>query len=140
MWRSLLGLIGLSLTICLGILPAGSVAIADTPSASDRAWAGWYRDLEVLCPAHHVEWLYGAAYQPLYEGFDATLAAADRKRVEILASAQQFCANERIGHSCQLGRRLEAYHRMGLAKKFAQYSCRQVVCEEGALCSRAPGQ
>jgi predicted SprT family Zn-dependent metalloprotease len=118
----------------------GFAAAVNPPSASDRAWAAWDRDIKAECPTHHVEWLYGAAYQPLYEDFDATLKPVERKRVERFAKVDEACADSTVGHSCQLGRHLAAYRSLGLGKKFTQYTCRHVACEEGALCSRAPGQ
>jgi hypothetical protein len=88
----------------------------------------------------HVDWLYGAAYPYLYDGFEATLAPTKRLKIQRRAATEQNCADETYGHSCELANHLRAYRDLGLMKQFTTYSCRNVKCEEGALCSRAPGQ
>lgn len=123
------------------VLAAGiSTATASSTRAGDQAWESWYRDIDIACPSHHVEWLYEATYPYLYEGFNSTLAPSERRRVQRIADTKQHCADETVGHSCELGRHLKAYRTVGLTQKFVRYTCRHVMCQDGALCSRAPGQ
>lgn len=117
-----------------------SAGAVGSTKVTDQAWERWYRDLRTACPAHHVDWMYEAAFPYLYGGFNRTLTPSERRRVQHVADVERQCADESVGHSCELGRHLEAYRALGLAESFVRYTCRHVRCEDGALCSRAPGQ
>ena len=138
MGRRIAGTLGvLCITLCLATT---EVVAADVANANRAAWEYWNRDLHGICPAHHVDWLYGAAYPYLYDGFDATLVIAGRQHVNRLADVERNCADETVGHSCELGNHLRAYRVLDLFHRFTTYTCSHVKCEEEALCSRAPGQ
>jgi hypothetical protein len=132
-------LASLTLALFLGLTATASASDGGR-NANDRAWTRWDRLSARQCPSHHVDNLYGAAYPYLYEGFNQSLSASVRRRVEALAAVNRNCAAETVGHSCMLSNYLEAYDRLGLMLAFAANACARTFCEEPSLCSRAPGQ
>ncbi|HUO12944.1 MAG TPA: hypothetical protein VMU37_09330, partial [Caulobacteraceae bacterium] len=100
--------VSLPLALTLG-LTAAQGAVPSVQAANDRAWGAWRGLTHRSCPAAHVEWLYGATYPYLYDGFNASLSAGTRQRVERAAATARNCASETVGHSCELGNFIRSY-------------------------------
>jgi hypothetical protein len=133
-------LIGMLLVAIPLALASRADATPSPDAANNAAWRAWDALTHRACPAHHVDWLYGATYPYLYGGFNSSLPIRARRRLESIASIDRSCADETIGHSCELGNYIRSYRAEGLLLSFVRYSCRHVRCEEAAECSRAPGQ
>jgi hypothetical protein len=102
------------------------------------AWNLWERDLNRTCPTHHVAWIYDGGYDELLYAFEKALPDKTRMAVKQVADLTRRCASERMGFSCEMGWSLETYRRLGLLGRFVRFGCKEVQCEEPALCSRLP--
>jgi hypothetical protein len=109
-------------------------AFADTSDG----WAVWSRNLKQMCPGRRVEWVEDGGYLDLLYAFEATLPEKMRDLVRRTGDINSRCSDEKIGFSCEMSVSLETYKRLGLMRRFVAFGCREVRCEEPALCSKFP--
>ena len=103
-------------------------------------WDAWTAALHRECPSHNVELMGDGGYLEFLEAFEPTLPPRTRKQFNRVADIPKQCAKEQIGFTCEMYRSLYAAQRLGLMHKIVSFGCREVKCEEGALCSRFPGR
>jgi hypothetical protein len=120
-----------------GLLVGAVIAIASAADARDT-WREWQHLSEVRCPSHHVDWMCGDCQLNVIEAFDATLSDQQRRKVALVADIKTRCAKETMGFGCEFVSSLDAYNKLGLMKRFVQFGCAAVKCEEAALCSHMP--
>lgn len=120
-------------SVALLILCAGFVAAPHPTKASmDRAWNAWERGLRHQCPSRHVPWVGDGGYDELLDEFDTSLSRSDFKKLE--AEEDFSPCREVNGFSCEMMVALDAYQRLGLMKRFVDFGCRHVRCEDIAVC------
>ena len=106
--------------------------------ADIKAWQVWEQDLRRQCPSRHVEWVAGGGYDELLGAFESSLARHAQKRILQIVDYSHRCAGEEIGFACEMAISLDAFRKMGLLKRFVEFGCAHVKCEEAALCSKFP--
>jgi len=104
------------------------------------AWHLWEHELSQSCPNRHVEWVADGGYLDLLDAFEKSLPQELQVAVRKAAHLEDRCASEQIGFSCEMAWSLDAYRRLGLLSRFTQWGCKEVKCEEAALCSKFPGR
>jgi hypothetical protein len=120
------------------LLSLAAVLVPDANAAEPTGWALWLAGLAKSCPARHVDWVGDGGYDELIGAFAATLPKPVEAKITALADYEHRCASEKAGFSCEMGVHLDAYRRLHLMRAFVLYGCRNVRCEEAALCSQFP--
>ena len=87
------------------------------------------------CPSHHLEWISDGSYDEILGLYSQRLAPPIRQRVNSIVDYSHRCADETVGFSCEWATHLDAFRRVGLLDDFALWTCRNVTCEEAALCT-----
>lgn len=101
-------------------------------------WQTWENLTKKMCPTHHVQWVLDGGYDSLIGDFVETLPQNVSRKVSLIANYAHRCASEQSGFSCEMSVHLDAFNRLNLMNRFAAFGCRNVACEEPALCSRFP--
>ncbi len=96
-------------------------------------WKDWNGAVKLQCPSHHLE-LLGDIYDELIDKFSKTLPRSIDEKAISIADYSRRCADETAGFSCEMAVYVDAYKKLGLLKKFTQFSCRQYKCLEAAYC------
>jgi hypothetical protein len=124
--------------ICAATFIAVFIGATSGVAADDSGWEAWTKELNHTCPTRHVDWGCDGCWTQLTGAFEERLAPRTRTRITHIADSRRRCANERAGVSCEMGRSLVAYERLGLLDRFTGFACKVVRCEEPGLCSRFP--
>jgi hypothetical protein len=111
-----------------------SVAAANTP------WAAWEGGADRRCSSHHVPWVSDGGYSALVDAFEKTLLKYTISEIRRRSDFAHECAQETGGFGCEMGVTLSVYQLMGLLARFIRFGCKEVRCEEIALCSKFPGR
>ena len=106
-----------------------------TASAAPTTWDLWEQKTRMACSTRHVEWIGNSTYDELLEAFEKTLPFAQTKRISRMADLNKRCASEIAGRSCEMNASLQVFRRLGLLDRFVKFGCRNVKCEDVALCS-----
>ena len=113
----------------LGAPPASAKSSSSNDDALMRGdyWSVWMRATHRQCPANHLEWV-GMSDEALdlVGGFNATLTRAQQKQVAVLVDDR--CRAEWGGFTCELAATADAYHQLGLLKRFARFGCESYDC------------
>jgi hypothetical protein len=94
----------------------------------------WQRQVERLCPSHHVEWIADGSYDDVIAAYDDRLTPRLQREARRIADYSHRCSHETVGFSCEWAAYIDAYWKLGLLSDFAVWTCRHVKCEEAALC------
>jgi hypothetical protein len=109
-------------------------------SAEASPWQAWEHYLHQRCPNNHVEWVEDGGYDELLGAFEATLPLRAREEISRIIDYDHRCAAETVGFSCEMGMSLYAFRRLGILKRFVDFGCAHVKCEDVASCSEFPGR
>ena len=121
------------------IVVAGSMFVAQCDAAEGKGWRSWEHDLKQVCPSHHVAWVEDGLYEDLVNAFEGTLSEKANSDIERVADFEHKCAGVASQSVCLAVVHMDAYQHLGLLTRFVRYGCREVRCEEVALCSKFPG-
>jgi hypothetical protein len=117
------------------VMLAVALAAPLAASGATNVWHVWEHKILKACPTHHVDWIGNGTYDELLEAFEQTLPAAKVKQISVMADLNKRCAGEIAGRSCEMHASLQVYQRLGLMDRFVAFGCRNVKCEDVALCS-----
>ena len=112
-------------------LPIWLFSSVTLASASQSAWE---QEIKTRCPGRHVEWLSDGATDDVLASYYKTLSPKLRDKAARIADYSRRCAHETIGFYCEWGVNIDAIGKLGLLPDFADWSCRNIKCEEYGLC------
>ena len=108
-------------------------------SASALDMGPWEAAVARQCPSRHLEWMCDGCYDDFLDGFERTLPKATQSKIHKIADYSRRCREDVAGFSCEMAVHVDAMRRLGLFKRFVNYSCAEYSCSFAAHCTRTNG-
>jgi len=124
------------LVAALALLLAASAASAAPRPPHHPAASPFVAELDRQCPGRRLQDLTAGDLALIMEGFTPRLSPAQRRDVE--AAVGQRCARIEAGLTCANNASLDAYHRLGVLRRFVGEACATTwTCRGVADCTQA---
>lgn len=118
-------------------LPLSLIVLALLASEARALDTGpWEAAVAKQCPSRHLEWMCDGCYDDFLDGFERRLPKATQSKITKIADYARRCRAEVGGFSCEMAVHVDAMRRLGLFKRFVDYSCTEYSCSFQANCVR----
>lgn len=91
-------------------------------------WKAWLVEVRRRCPANHLDWIGGSAYDDLIGYFVRAPPRGMQQKIDVAAGYSPRCSTVTIGFACEEPVYMDAFEKLEMLPRFAASACRRNKC------------